>query len=86
MFARFPCVYILEQPLLASTSQEKLLYRVDTERLKIYDKELQMNGAHSRRTLFEVMRSAVAVCVFTARRFLRTSSSVIGANSKFDIS
>ena len=59
---------------------------MDTERLKMYDKELEMNGAHSRRTLFEVMRSAVAVCVFTARRLLRAISSVIGANSKVDIS
>ena len=59
---------------------------MDTERLKMYDKELEMNGAQSRRTLFEVIRSAVAVCIFTAQRFLRTISSIIGANSKFDIS
>ena len=59
---------------------------MDTYRLKMYDKELEMNGAHSRRTLFEVIRSAVAVRVFTARRFLRTISSVTGANSKDDMS
>ena len=28
---------------------------VDTEILKMYDKELEMNGAHSRRTLLEVI-------------------------------